>query len=172
MGNHHVPVILIGSLPLTIGAGLLYTLDVDSSIGEWVGFQLLVGAGVGLVCQIPVMVAQSIVERKDISTVTAIIMWCQIVGAAIWVLVGQAGFANRLLERLPVRAPNVDPASFLAIGASEQSENFSGEDLEGVLKAYMDGLKLPFVMVIACFCAVPVVALFARWGSIKGKLAV
>ncbi|KIX07341.1 uncharacterized protein Z518_01994 [Rhinocladiella mackenziei CBS 650.93] len=81
--GRYVPVLLIGSLPLTVGAGLLYTLDIDTSTGKLVGFQLLAGTGIGLVFQIPVMVAQSIVEAADMSTVTAIIMWCQTVGAAI-----------------------------------------------------------------------------------------
>ncbi|KAJ9622238.1 hypothetical protein H2204_011586 [Knufia peltigerae] len=168
--GRYVPVILIGSVPMTVGAGLLYTLDVNSSTGKWVGFQLLVGTGCGLVLQVPVMVAQSIVESADISTVTAIIMWSQTIGSAIWVSAGEAGFSNKLLEMLPVRAPNVDPARVLGLGASQIAKVYQGEQLAGVLQAYMDGVKVPFTLVIACFCVVAVAAPFARWESIKGKM--
>lgn len=168
--GQYVPLILIGTVPMTIGAGLLYTLDTDTSTGKWVGYQLLAGVGIGLVFQIPVMVAQSIVEAVEIPTISAIILWFQTIGAAIWVSAAQAGFTNKLLERLPVEAPNVNPAIVLMIGASEIANVFTGDDLAGILESYMAGLKVAFAMTIACLGTVAVVVPFARWESLKGKI--
>lgn len=170
MWGQYVPVLLLGSVPSAVGAGLLYTLEIHTSTGKWVGYQLLTGTGIGLILQIPVMVAQSIVAVPDISTVTAIILWCQTMGGAIWVSAGQAGFTNKLLERLPVLAPHVDPLAVLAIGASEIGDTFRGEDLSGVVEAYMDGLKIPFLISVICLCMVAPLSPLARWGSIKGKI--
>ena len=168
--GHYVPVLLLGSVPLTVGAGLLYTLNNHTSTGKWVGYELLAGTGIGLVLQIPVMVAQSIVAVPDISRVTAIILWCQTMGGALWVSAGQAGFTNKLSERLPVVASYADQSTVLALGASEIGNNFHGDELSGVLEAYMDGLKVPFLITVVCFCVVALLSPLARWGSIKGKI--
>lgn len=68
------PYLTIGSVLVTIGAALLYTLDAGSSTGKWVGFQIIAGAGYGLALQVPVVVAQAFAAPADIAPTTAIII--------------------------------------------------------------------------------------------------
>jgi hypothetical protein len=68
------PYMTVGSVLVTIAAGLLYTLDIGTSTGKWVGYQLLAGFGYGLALQVPVVVAQAFAKPSDIAPVTAIII--------------------------------------------------------------------------------------------------
>jgi hypothetical protein len=59
---------------VTISAGLLYTLDIGTSTGKWVGYQILAGFGYGMGLQIPVVIAQAFAAPTDLAPVTAIII--------------------------------------------------------------------------------------------------
>ena len=68
------PFLIIGAVISAVGAGLLYTLDIGSSTGTWIGFQVLAGVGIGPCFQVPIMVGQALAAPEDIATVTAILM--------------------------------------------------------------------------------------------------
>jgi MFS family permease len=62
------------SVVVTISAGLLYTLDIGTPTGKWVGFQILAGFGYGMGLQVPLIIAQASAAPSDIAPVTAIIV--------------------------------------------------------------------------------------------------
>lgn len=66
------PNLTVGSVIATIAAGLLYTLDINTSTGKWVGFQILAGFGYGLALQVPIVIAQAYAPPSDIASTTAI----------------------------------------------------------------------------------------------------
>ena len=68
----YVPFLLGGSALATIGAGLLYTLDIGSPSSHWIGYQALTGIGIGLSIQVPIIANQAFVKVSQISEVTAI----------------------------------------------------------------------------------------------------
>lgn len=68
------PYMVVSSVIVTIASGLLYTLDIGTSTGKWVGYQILAGFGYGLALQVPVVVAQAFAAPSDIAPVTAIII--------------------------------------------------------------------------------------------------
>lgn len=50
------PIMPLGSVISAIAAGLLYTLDIGTGSGKWIGFQLLAGFGYGIAFQVPIIV--------------------------------------------------------------------------------------------------------------------
>ncbi|KAG8624210.1 hypothetical protein KVT40_009186 [Elsinoe batatas] len=146
--GHYAPVLAIGASLTTIGAGLLYTWDIGTPTAQWIGYQLLPGIGVGLTLQIPVIVGQSIVDPEDVSSVTAIILFFQTVSGSIFVAVAQSLFTNRIVAYTAQNIPDVSPAQVISTGASELRHVFFGEQLQGVLRAYMAGLKDAYALVI------------------------
>lgn len=68
------PLMFAGAVIGTISCGLLYTLDMYTSTGRWVGFQILAGAAFGSAFQIPIIHAQGNARPADIPATTAIIM--------------------------------------------------------------------------------------------------
>lgn len=59
---------------ITVGSGLYITLDPSSSAGYWIGYQIIAGVGQGMVIQLPVMVAQRVSARQDLSVTVGIVM--------------------------------------------------------------------------------------------------
>lgn len=76
------PFLVIGGIFATVGAGLLYSLDIDSSAGQYIGYQILVGVGVGTSIQIPVITAQALSDMAEIPCVTAVVLctFCPFLG--------------------------------------------------------------------------------------------
>lgn len=72
--GHAAPYLVASSVIVTISAGLLYTLDIGTPTGKWVGYQILAGFGFGMGLQIPVIIAQAFAAPTDIAPVTAIII--------------------------------------------------------------------------------------------------
>jgi hypothetical protein len=68
------PFLVASSVVMTISAGLLYTLDIGTPIGKWVGYQMLAGFGYGMGLQTPLIIAQAFTAPSDIAPVTAIII--------------------------------------------------------------------------------------------------
>lgn len=65
---------MLGAALTTVGAGLLYTLDIGSSAAHYIGYQIIVGMGIGLAIQIPVIAGQAFSDPFDIPCVTAIVL--------------------------------------------------------------------------------------------------
>ncbi|RMZ81570.1 hypothetical protein DV737_g2448, partial [Chaetothyriales sp. CBS 132003] len=168
--GHFVPIMAVGSVLASVGSGLIYTLEIDSHSDKWIGYQALIGIGVGLIFQIPVIVAQASVKPADLSSASAMILFFQTIGGAIWISAGQAGFTNKLLTRLPQTAPGVSPQLVVATGATELRTVFPASQLPGILAAYMEGIKVTWIISIVCACVTVLLVLAPRFESIKGKI--
>jgi hypothetical protein len=68
------PFLIIGSAIVTVGSGLIYTLDINSPSSKYIGYQIAAGIGGGLPIQVPVIVAQAISARVDVSVTMSTIM--------------------------------------------------------------------------------------------------
>jgi len=163
------PFLLLGASLGTIGAGLVYTLDIGSSSGKYIGYQVIAGIGVGVCIQVPVIVAQATCSMADLSIAMSCVLFFQMLGGAIGVSVAQNIFDNRLVQSLPKLAPNVSVQTVLNVGAYGLQRNFSGDQLEGILKSYMVGLKAAWALSIAMFGVACIVALIGERKSIKPK---
>lgn len=168
--GHFVPIMVIGSCLCAVGAGLVYTFEIDSPSKVWIGYQVLVGIGLGAIFQIPQTAAQSVVHPDDLAPISSMILFFQTIGGALWVSAAQAGFANKLLATLPATAPDVNPGLVLATGATELRTVFSAQQVPGILAAYMDGLRTPFAIAIACACVTSILSVTPRWEKIKVQL--
>jgi hypothetical protein len=68
------PFQLASGLLATAGAAVLWTLDVDSSVGRYVGPQILLGFGIGLGNQIPMTAVQSFSKPDEVESTTSIML--------------------------------------------------------------------------------------------------
>jgi len=63
--GYYTPFTWFGSALFCVGAGLLYTLRVDTSTGKWIGYQIVAGFGAGAGIQIPFIAVQVVLNSKD-----------------------------------------------------------------------------------------------------------
>ncbi|KUI71447.1 Putative HC-toxin efflux carrier TOXA [Cytospora mali] len=157
------PVKVIGTALATIALGLIYTLDIGTPTGKWIGYQLLGGIGWGLALQIPIITAQATSPPEDLAEVTAIVLFFQLIGGSFLVSGAQSAFVNIIVKTIPYSAPGVDPAMLLATGATELRNVFTPEQVPGILVAYMRGLKIVFAISLASVGLSLVVSVFSRW---------
>lgn len=157
------PVMVVGSIIATIAAGLIYTFDIGTPTGQWIGYQILGGFGWGFAFQVPIIMGQATAPPEDLAEVTAIILFFQTVGGAIMVSAAQSAFVNVLVKTLPYTAPTVDPAAVVATGATELRKVFSPEQVPGILTAYMKGLKITFAISLGATALTLIIAGFSRW---------
>ncbi|KAF6518211.1 hypothetical protein HZS61_002289 [Fusarium oxysporum f. sp. conglutinans] len=106
---------VIGGTLATVGCGLLFTMDDQTSTGKWIGYQILVGFTAGFTFQVAISNGQIHARPEDMSQVTAIINFSQAVGGAIFVSAAQSAFNNQLIKTLAVSRPEIDPAMALGV---------------------------------------------------------
>lgn len=112
------PFMIFGGAIFTVGAGLIYTLKVNSNAGEWIGYQLLCGFGAGAGVQIPFIAVQCVLNGKDMPTGNAIAIFFNSLGGAISISIAQNVFSNGLSKNLPKYSPEVSPEIVVASGAT------------------------------------------------------
>ncbi|KAL4747082.1 hypothetical protein BDW72DRAFT_23669 [Aspergillus terricola var. indicus] len=171
---------LIGSTAIaSIGGGLITLYSIDISSGKWIGYQILLGAGVGAGFQVPMTAVQTSLASKpdDIPQGTAAVMFFQTLGGALFIAVAQSLFQNGLIEGVVKYAPSVDPGAIVEAGATEMRHVLEQlgqlDQLENVILAFLDGLRDTYRLSLALFLAAFVVACFFEWRSVKegGKSA-
>jgi len=104
---------------------------------------------------------------EDMSSITAIVLFFQTVGGAFSVSAGQAGFVNTLVNKLPVYAPNVDPAQVILTGATQIRTAFPVEDVAGIVLSYMAGIKVAFAISVGLIGLGFITSVSAPWGRIN-----
>ncbi|WYZ43471.1 hypothetical protein EsH8_VI_001170 [Colletotrichum jinshuiense] len=157
------PVMLTSAVIATIASGLLYSLDIDTSTGKWVGYQILGGVAWGMAWQLPIIVGQASASPSDISTVTAMILFFMNFGGTTFVSAAQAAFVNTLLTTVPDTAPGVDLAKIVETGATQIRVVFPANQISGIVSAYMAGIKVAFGISIGATGLAVMISVFCRW---------
>jgi predicted MFS family arabinose efflux permease len=151
----------------TIAAGLLYLLDLDTSMADWIGYQILWGVGTGMGMNVPILIGQTRVEPSDMSVVTALVLLFQTLGGSFMVSAAQAGFSTTLRQSIVTEAPTVSPDLVIATGAGDLDGTFSPDVLPGIQVAYMNALKVVFAVTIASRGVSFLVGLFMSWEKLN-----
>ncbi|KAG5996383.1 hypothetical protein E4U43_002862 [Claviceps pusilla] len=168
--GYYAPFMLLSTLLMSIGAGKLSTLHVDSPPAQWIGYQVLFGTGVGLGMQQTMVAVQASLEGSDVSIGTAIIIFSQTLGGALFICVAQNVFQNKLVSN--VAAANVaglDPARVIAVGATEVHTLIAKEYLPVVLEAYNGAVTNTFYVSVVMASLSIVGSALVPWNSVKGK---
>ncbi|KAI0122761.1 MFS transporter [Daldinia grandis] len=163
----YTPLLIASSVITAVGAGLLSTLKVDSTIGYWFGYQLIVSLGAGLGAQNVMLVAQVAVPMADMPMAISILTFTQSLSSSIFLAVAQNVFQNQLVKNIIARAPEVDSDSIIRGGATALRDTVSPEQLPAVLEAYNDALMQTFYVAVAVSALSIIGPIFMDWLSLK-----
>jgi len=167
--GYYTPFILISAVLMSIGSALLTTLKPNSGHAEWIGYQAMFGFGVGFGMQQTLIAVQTVLPKKDIPVGTAIIMFSQTLGGALFISVAQNVQTNELLKQLQSVVPDLDPAVVLSTGATELKNVIPQQYLAGVLTAYNTAITNTFYVGVAMAVVSIFGAIAMEWKSVKGK---
>ncbi|KAI1614547.1 DNA repair protein RAD50 [Exophiala viscosa] len=166
--GHYWPFYYLSVIFSAIGAGLLTTFMTDTGHSMWIGYQVIYGLGVGFGMQQALVAVQATLPLKDIPTGTALVMFMQTFGGALFVSVAQNVFNNRLISTLPKYAPGIDPSIIVNVGATSLRNEIPAKYLQGVLFAYNLALTNTWYISVAMCCLQLIGAIFVEWKSVKG----
>lgn len=170
MLGQYAPFMILSSITMAIGAGLLTTFKVDSSAGVWIGYQLLFGIGVGCGMQQTMVAIQASLQGADIAIGTALLIFTQSLGGALFLCVGQNIFQNKLVSNIAAaHIQGLDPLTVVNTGATQIQSLIPKQFLPAVLVAYNKALTQTFYVGTALAALSILGALAVPWNSVKGK---
>lgn len=166
---------IAGSVVMSIGAGLLTTFTATTGHSKWIGYQVILGFGIGMGMQQGSVAAQTILERKDVPTGASIMMLAQSLGGSIFLAVAQTIFNSGLSSQLQIYVQDPDAAdiitSVIAAGATgfHSLPGLSAENLSAILIAYNRALVGTFYVCVGLASASIIGALATEWVSVKKR---
>jgi MFS family permease len=164
--GYYTPFLIFGICITAVGVGLLTTLQIDSTVGEWVGYQILYGVGFGACIQAPNMAAQTVLPRNEVSIGASLMLFAQTLFGAIFVSVGQNVLDGELSRRL-AGITSITPQQIEDAGATGLLKIIPTEYYMDASEAYNDSLRVCFqvALVMACVCIFG--GLGMEWRSVK-----
>lgn len=168
--GYYNPAVLAGGILTPIGAGLFTLFKVDTNHSMWIGVQVLFGFGVGVGLQQTNIAAQAVLDKKDAPTGVSLVFFCQGIGGAISVAIGQNVLSNKLISGLS-GINNVSPHEVANTGATDLRNVFSADQLPEVLRIYNHALVQVFYIAVAYACAALLGAVIMEWKTLKPKQA-
>ncbi|KAJ5710624.1 hypothetical protein N7488_004780 [Penicillium malachiteum] len=166
--GYYTPFLLLSAVFMSVGSGLLSTLEPNSDSGKWIGFQIILAIGVGLGRQQPFIAVQAALPTADIPTATSLMVLGQTLGGAVFIAAAQAVFQNELVKNLRLYAPDADVGAVLRGGATSLRQNVPQKLLPAVLQAYNDAITHAFYIGVALAAACIIGPIFVEWKSVKG----
>lgn len=167
--GYYTPFIWVGAAIFPVGCGLLKLLTVDSTTGQWIGYQILAGAGSGICVQLPFIAVQCVLSQKDMPTGNAIAVFFNTMGGAIGVSIAQNVFSNGLVKQIPRHTTGVNVQTIIAAGATGIRQVSSPDQLRGVLVAYNIAVTDVFYIAVAAGCVGFLSTALFEMKSVKGK---
>lgn len=158
---------IAGSVVMSVGFGLITTFKPDTSSAKWIGLQALAGIGVGMGMQQPLMAIQTVLNISDVPTGTAVLIFLQTLGGALFVSVAENVFTNKLVDGVIQNAPGLDPRFVLTTGATNIQSVTPLQYLAGVTRAYNDALVQAFIVATVMAAASIIGSATIEWKSVK-----
>ncbi|KZL86695.1 plays a role in the entry into g0 [Colletotrichum incanum] len=140
---------------LTLGTGLFINLEFEKNLTKLFVFQILVGVGVGLNIEAPVLAAQAATTVRDTAAVVATMGFLRSIATAISVVVGGVVFQNQMKAENSALVDLIghDLASqFDGDNASAHVEDIallSADQQVPVRQAYFKALRIVWIMYVA-----------------------
>lgn len=168
--GYFAPPAIIGAAIGTVGCGLLSTLQVDSGPAQWVGYQVVTSAGLGMAVQQGVIAVQTVLTLEQIPIGIAAIISMQSLGGAVFVSVGNNILQNVLDQASAAKSlPGIDIRAVIAAGATQFRSIVPADSLPALLVAYNYALQRVFIAAIPLSGLAFIVALGLEWRSVRNK---
>ena len=167
--GYYTPFAIACAVVMPIGAGLFVTFTTTTKASMWIGTQIIFGLGLGLGMQQTNLAAQTVLRRADVPTGIALVMFCNKMGGAIFVSVGQNLLNSNLVKLLPEAVPTLNTTTIINTGATELRKIVPVEQLPKLLLAYNAAIRQVFICGTILTCLTVIGAAGLEWRSVKGK---
>ncbi|KAL8801085.1 MAG: hypothetical protein Q9182_004724 [Xanthomendoza sp. 2 TL-2023] len=165
--GYYTPFMILSSCVMATGAGLCTTFGPHTSAPHWIGYQMVVGLGIGLGMQQSSMAAQRVLDKGDVATGVSLMFFAQGLGGAVSLAIAQNVLSRQLMANLSGFS-DIDSRMIVDIGATALRSVFPPEDLPRVLVVYSRAIIQVFYIALGLSCASMFGGLGMEWKSVKG----
>ena len=158
---------------MAIGAGLITTWQIDTGSAKWIGYQVMYGFGMGMCFINPNLATQTALPKPEVPMGMALMFFGQLLGAAVFVSVGENVLVNQLLQRLS-GIPSFQRSFVTGGGATELLKTMPAQYRPQVLTAYNETLRkvLQIGLILSCravagVCSMEIKSVLKRPGQGK-----
>lgn len=141
----YMPWYVVGSALITIGCGLMYTVETDTSPSNVYGYTVIVGLGVGFYVMAGLGVNQALVEPHDVPNAVGWQAVTQVIGAIAYLSVAGSIFFNTAVQNItPLLPPNTSIhfiAELIAGTSSDAFQSLSSDVAELVIEAITRSMR-------------------------------
>lgn len=168
--GYFAPPAIIGCAIGTAGCGLLSTLQVNTPSPKWIGFEILISAGLGMAIQQGFTAVQTVLHLDEIPVGTAAVVASQSLGGAVFVSVGNSILQNELLHASDdMRLLGIDIQHVINAGATQFRSFVPESALPTLLAVYNSALEKVFIAAIPMAGLAFFAALSLEWKSVVEK---
>ncbi|KAK7946304.1 MFS toxin efflux pump [Apiospora aurea] len=168
--GHYTPHMLVGSILMGIGVGLLTTLAPTSGPAAWIGWQVIFGLGMGLAIPQPWSAIQTALAAEEVPLGMSAVSFAISISAALSTSVSQNVLTN--LPRQGLRdVPGVDVDALIDQGATELLKGVPDSEKAHVLDVYNFALTSTFWVCVVVVALGMLDALCMDWNSVKSDKA-
>ncbi|KAI1482893.1 MFS general substrate transporter [Daldinia eschscholtzii] len=164
--GYYVPSMLVCPMIMAVGQGLMSTFKVNEDSPHWIGYQIIVGFGLGFGMQTAGLSAQAVLPKPDIPTGIALMFFCQQLGGAVFVSVGQNLLSSYIVGHV-TDIPGLDPKEIPNEGATDIVNKVPPEYRFQVKELYNKAISRIFLCGMGVALVALVAALFMEWKNIK-----
>ncbi|KAK0187629.1 ABC transporter [Armillaria mellea] len=162
------PFLFFGPLVGAVASGLMFSLNMNSSFARIAGYQILMGAGLGVALQTSLVVAQAEFAKDEarLSQATSMATFMKVLGYAVGLASGGGIFASRVRDELN-GTPGLDP-EFLREALSNIKFIFTlAPELQAiVLGAYVRAVVSVFLLSVATAIISSIGCVLISWKKI------
>lgn len=169
--GYFTPPAITGLAIGTAGCGLLSMLHVSTPSSNWIGYQILVSAGLGMAVQQGFVAVQTVLPLEQVSIGTAAVVASQSFGGAIFISVANTIFQTTLLGHIG-KSPllsGLDTSTLTSTGITEFRSMVTSEQLQVLLEFYNISLRNVFITCIPLVGLAFLTSLGLEWRSVKTK---
>lgn len=163
------PPAVLGCAIGTVGSGLLATLHPSTPASRWIGYEVLISAGLGMAIQQGFSAVQATLPLEEVPIGTAAVVASQSLGGAIFVSVGNTLLQNHLLDANNDAAvgAGVNVRAVIELGATQFRKVVPAEALPALLRLYNSSLQAVFIAAVPLCGVAFVCSLCMEWKSMK-----
>lgn len=168
--GYYTPFMILSSILMAVGGGLLSTFEVHTGHSMWIGYQVIFGMGVGIGMQQTMVAVQASLHHNDVAIGTAIMMFAQTLGGALFICVAQNVFQNKLVSNVAsAHIEGLNPQDVISVGATQVHKLIKPEYIPIVQAAYNGAVTNTFYVATALGAISMLGAALMPWNSVKGK---
>ena len=166
--GYYMPYFYGCAILTSTSCGLITTWQVNTSVGKWIGYQIIESFGTGVAFQLPQVAVQAVLPPEDIPIGIATTLFLEFFGGALFLSVGNNILNTKLIQYIgQLNIPGIDTETLFQAGVTAIRQQIPAQYLPAVLEAYMDALRWTFrvALVLACFSVLCVLPM--EWQTVK-----